>query len=898
MSNQKLLGQYEVLDKIGEGGMGQVWKALDTRLNRTVAIKVLSRQFLEDPEFRQRFQREARAISGLSHPNICTLYDIGEQNGIPFLVMEYLNGPTLAARLQEGAIPVADALRHATEIAEALDHAHRRNIVHRDLKPGNLLLISSGVRTSIKLLDFGLAKAVRPHGDTSGPAPATLTRAGVVMGTLSYMAPEQVAGKPVDTRTDIFSFGALFYEMLTGAKAFRGDSESAIMAAVLSADPPPVTTLSPVTPRELDRVVMRCLQKNPDARYQSTRDVLAELAFLQNEAAASQLPSPAATVPQAPPPAPRGKLRLAYAVAALCLIAAAGFAAWSGFLLGRPRPTSPGVQFSLGPPLGESFPFGAQVGGSAISPDGSVLAFVATSRGVPALWTRRLDSLEARVVPGSEGAAYPFWAPDGRSLAFFASGKLKRADLQGGAILELADAPSACGGTWSPAGTIVFAPDASGRLYQLPDTGGKPSPVSAVRTRESEDAHCWPQFLPGGRRFLYLSRRVGREGSRIAIGSLDGNPESQKPVDVASSNYRAQYSPSGNLLFVRDGTLLAQPFDPERGSLSGEPRTLSSGIALLPHLNYACFSVSNGDVLLTRSGGVQTSQLAWFDRSGRRLEAVGSQELYIGLRLSDDGARLVTARTDARTAISDLWLHDMAAGTSARVTFEDGRDFSPVWSGDASTLAFASTRTGVANLYARPAAGTGGNRLLLQSVRPQRPFDWSADGRHLLYEESQASTKRDLWALPLSEGGKPFAVINSGANESQGRFSPDGRWVAYSSDESGRSEIYVRDFPASGAQWQVSTQGGAQPVWRSDGRELFYIASDGSLVAVPITVAGTALRPGATVRLFKAGLPVEGWSDQRYDVSRDGQRFLLLTTPESAATPALVVTMGRLGSGM
>ena len=886
MSTQRLLSHYEVLEKIGEGGMGQVWKARDTRLHRTVAIKVLSAQLLDDPEFRRRFLREARAISGLNHPNICTLFDIDEFEGVPFLVMEYLEGGTLAARLQQGPLPAAEALRVAIEIAAALDHAHQRGILHRDLKPGNILLVKTGIRLSPKLLDFGLAKTFRPDGVMADTASMPLTRAGMVMGTLNYMSPEQVSGTQVDPRSDIFSFGAMLYEMLTGTKAFRGDSESAIMAAVLSANPAPVSSLSPVTPAALERIVVRCLQKDPGARFQSSRDLLSELEFVASEAAAPEASSAAA-----PPFRARSRERIAWAVAMLCFVAAAAGAFATGWIAARKPASQAAIEFTVGPPPGESFPAGGLGGGGAVSPDGTRLVFVATHRGEPTLWLRPLASVQVTPVVGTEGAFFPFWSPDGKQLGFFAGGKLKRVAASGGPVLELGDAPAGRGASWSSQGFILYAPDSTGRLYRIPEAGGAPQLVSEPDPKQQEDGHLWPWFLPDGKRFLFLSRRVGRNGSQVSIGSLE-HRQDQPHQPLVASNYNAQYSPSGHLLFVRDGVLLAQRFDPASGKLSGEPAALAGNIATRPHLNLAEFSVGAGGVLLANATGVQTTQVAWVDRAGKMLKLLDQPQVFIGLRLSQDAERLATARADAVTTIADLWVHDLRTESSARVTFDDGRDFSPVWSPDGSMLAFASTRSGVANLYLRPTQGTGSNRRLTTSSMAHRPFDWSPDGRYLLYEQAHPDTKRDLWALPVAGSQEAQPVVQSSGNETQGQFSPDGRFVAYASDESGRAEVYIRDFPFSGAQWQISTAGGSQPLWRGDGRELFYIAPDGMLMSAPIDRAGASLRPGRASALFSTGSSTGGWVDHRFDVSPDGQRFLLLAPPAAAVKPEWTVTAG------
>ncbi|HBY64394.1 MAG TPA: hypothetical protein DEH78_31625 [Solibacterales bacterium] len=878
------LSHYEVLEKLGEGGMGQVWKARDVRLGRPVALKVLNSTFSEDPEFRRRFLREAKAISVLNHPNICTLFDIGEESGLPFLVMELLEGQSLAARLQEGPLPAQEAVQYGAQIADALEAAHRSGIVHRDLKPGNVLLVRAGAQHTAKLLDFGLAKIVRPESGTEpAAASAPLTRAGIVMGTLNYMAPEQIQGKELDGRTDIFSFGALLYEMLTGTKAFRGESQTAVMTAILSADPPPVSALSPVSPPELDRLVQRCLAKDPGVRFQSAKDLFAELMFIGRQFSA----------PVAPPPLPavrRGGGKLPWAVAAAALILGASGWAAAGYLAGRP-PAAPGpkVTFTVNPPAGETLLFTGLAAGAALSPDGARLAYVATLKGAPTLWIRKLDSLDAAAVEGAEGASFPFWSPAGTSIAFFAGGKLKRVDLGGGAPVTVANAPAGRGGSWTPERTMLFTADASGSIFEVPDTGGEPVRLTQPDPARKEDGHFWPQAIPGGTRFLYLARSVERSGSHIEVGDRRARAGAQRPQRIIRSNYNAAIA-GGSLYFVNGGGLYRQSIDPASLQLAGEPQSVASGVGTLIHINYADFSAARAGAVAWRQGGQPLSRLTWFDRRGAPQSAPSEPAVHVALRLSPSAAQAVTARSDAVTGVSDLWLHDLAAPSAMRVTFDSGRDFAPVWSPGGDQIAFASTRDGVANIYIRAAAGTSASRRLTRSARAQRPLDWALDSK-VLYEETDPDSARDLWIVDAAGTGQPVRVTTSAASEVQGRFSPDGRWIAYASDESGRFEVYVRDHPFTGAQWQVSTAGGKQPVWRGDGRELYFVAESGDLMAAPIAAAGASLRPGTPVRLFTLEPDTPGWNDHRYDVTRDGQRFLLLA-PARAADGAIAVRVG------
>ncbi|MDX2149177.1 MAG: protein kinase [Bryobacteraceae bacterium] len=878
------VAHYEVLGKLGEGGMGQVWKARDIRLGRTVALKVLNGAFAEDPEFRRRFLREAKAISVLNHPNVCTLFDIGEESGMPFLVMEFLEGESLAARLQQGPLPAPEALHYAAQIADALEAAHRAGIVHRDLKPGNVLLVRAGARLSAKLLDFGLAKIVHPDAAASD-ASAPLTRAGIVMGTLNYMAPEQIQGKPLDARADLFAFGALLYEMLTGTKAFRGESQSAVMSAILSADPPPVSALTPISPPEVDRLVQRCLAKDPDQRYQSAKDLFAELAFLER-----QLNTPASRPAQPPPPARTPKL--AWAAAALALTLGAAGWAFAGWLSARApvQNASQPVEFSVTPPPGESLLFTGLAAGTALSPDGRRLAFVTTRNGVPVLAVRPLDSLDPVVLAGTEGASFPFWSPDGRRLAFFASGKLCKMNVAGGAPIALAPAPVGRGGSWTPDGAILFTADATGSVFEIPEAGGEPVRLTQPNPSRKEDGHFWPQVLPDGKRFLYLARSVERGGSHIEVAQRGVEPQRQQPVRLLRANHNAAAA-AGQLFFLAGESLQSQPFDWSTLKPRGPARTLAAGLGTLIHINYAGFSVAPSGILAFRPGGQPTSRLVWFDRNGGPPQPAGDEAVHVAVRLAPDGVRAVTATAESLTGISDLWLHDLPSAAAARVTFDAGRDFSPVWSPAGDQIAFASTRNGPSNLYVRAAAGSSASRRLTDSPHPQRPTDWARDGR-LIYEETNPTSGRDLWIVPADASAKPVAVSTSGANEVHARFSPDGRWIAFASDESGRYEIYIRDFPFTGAQWQVSSAGGSHPVWRGDGQELFFLSSTGDLHAAPLTpLPGGGLRPGKPARLFTLATGAQAWADHRYDVSRDGRRILVLADTPNRAPAALTLRL-------
>ena len=877
LSSGSRLGPYEIVGPLGAGGMGEVYKARDTRLQRTVAIKVLPQHLSSSPEVRQRFEREAKTISQLSHPHICALYDVGREGETEYLVMEYLEGETLAERLVKGPLSVEQTLRYGIEIADALDKAHRQGIVHRDLKPGNVMLTKSGV----KLVDFGLAKfsATAPGVSSLSVLPTqtpNLTAEGTILGTFQYMAPEQLEGKEADARTDIFAFGAVLHEMATGQKAFSGKSQASLIAAILEREPPPISSIEPMTPPALDRVVKTCLAKDPEDRWQSAHDVASELKWI---AEGSQAGVPAPLISRR-----RARERLSWVLAGVSLSAALGLAA----LHFRQAPIEAGpARFFVFPPEQTTLAMGPAAPQAAVSPDGRTLAFTATASDKQThLWVRPLDSLIPRKLAGTEDASFPFWSPDNRFIAFFALGKLKKIDVYGGLPQALCAAPWGNGGTWNRDGVIVFAPNREGALARVSVTGGTPSDVTALDRRRRETGHYWPQFLPDGRHFLYLALSGQRENRGIYVGSLE--PEEVRRV--LKTEVRAAYTPPGYLLFVQLGTLMAQRFNPNRLQLTGEPVRIAEEVAYNPSNGRTTVSVSENGVLVYRTGGVgglPTSELAWFDRDGKRIGSAGGPGLYMRPALSPDGKRIAVQRRDAQTGADDIWLIDLARSTLLRFTFGSFNQTHPVWSPDGSRIVFASDRDGTSNLYQKTSSGAGSEDLLLASDTAKYSTDWSPDGRFIAYENQDPKTGSDLWLLPLFGDRKPIPFLRTEFNEGQGQFSPDGRWMAYSSDESGRREVYMQAFPAPSGKWQISTAGGTFPRWRRDGKELFYIAADRKLMAVAVQ-ADSAVQAGQPQALFEPrifGIPVVP-----YAVSADGQRFLVNTqTEETNSSPLTVV---------
>jgi serine/threonine protein kinase len=877
------LGAYEILSPLGAGGMGEVYRARDTRLDRTVAIKVLPQHLASDPAARERFEREARAVSSLNHPHICTLHDVGHQEGVDYLVMEYLEGQTLAARLERGPLPLDELLRYAIEIADALDRAHRQGLIHRDLKPGNIMLTKTGA----KLLDFGLAK-LRP-ADPAGAVPgssalltqrADLTAEGTIVGTLQYMAPEQLEGKDADARTDIFSFGAVLYEMITVKKAFEGKNQASVIAAILTVEPQAVSAIQPMTPPALDRVVKRCLAKDPDDRWQTARDLMSELKWISEGNSQAGAATPAST-------RRRDRGRLSWIVAAIAMLGLVASLPIAITHLRMSPAKATAARFTMMPPEKNTFETSF-----ALSPDGRRIAFVAASDAGPQLWIRPLDSFEAQPLPGTENASLPFWSPDGRYIGFFTNGKLKKIEASGGAVQTVCDAPDGRGGTWNQDGLIIFCPRPRDVLHRVLAAGGEPVPITKLDTSRQELGHRWPHFLPDGRHFLFTARSSRREDEAIYIGSLDSDSRAQVATTVSSSAYAAP----GYLLFVREGTLMAQPFDAARLKITGDPTPIAEKVEMQGEngpTGYASFSVASSGVLVYRRGFRRNSQLIWFDRGGKQIAILGQPGDYDDPALSPDGTRLALDRRESQ-ASSDLWVIDLSRSLFTRLTFDPAEERQPVWSPDGSRIVFSSNRTGIYDLYQRMSNGAGGDDLLLHSELTKWPDDWSRDGRFILYDSTDR-TNLDLWVLPMtgtSAGDKPGPYVQTEFNEAHGHFSPDARWVAYTSDESGRPEVFVQPFPASGGKWQVSTEGGDQATWSSDGREIVYIGPDRKVMAVPIK-ADTTFEAGVPHSLFQTRTYAPGmtFSSNSYLLSPDGQRLLVISTVEGASSTPLSVVL-------
>jgi Tol biopolymer transport system component/predicted Ser/Thr protein kinase len=824
---------------------------------------------------RQRFEREAKTISQLSHPHICALYDVGNQDGVEYLVMEYLEGETLAERLVKGLLPLAQTLRYGIEIADALDRAHRQGVVHRDLKPSNVMLTKSGV----KLLDFGLAKAIVPPESgvslTSLPTEANLTAEGTILGTLQYMAPEQLEGKEADARTDIFALGAVLFEMATGRKAFSGTSQASLIGAVLHSEPPSVSAVQPMAPPALDRVVETCLAKDPDERWQTAHDAGLELQWIARGSSERALAAPRMA---------RKTGREWTIWILVCLVGA--FAGWVARDRLRQVPAERAMlRFQVGAPERTTFNvLGRDAGPVAVSPDGSRLAFVATtSEGRKLLFVRSLGSLDPEPLAGTQSASYPFWSPDSRSIGFFADGKLRKIAASGGPVQILADAPLGRGGAWNRDGTIVYTPGAYDPLFKVSSAGGDATQLTRIVEPKTEFSHRWPQFLPDGRHFVYLKWGAVARTNAFYVGSLDSSEQTL----LFQANSNVAYAPPGYLLYLRDETLLAVPFDVKRHRVTGTPVPLAQQVLYYPNTASGAFSVSDDGVLAYQAGAKPVvSQLNWYDRAGKAIGSVGAPGDYEDPRLSPNGKLLAANRIDPATGVANIWLFGIDAGAATRFTFSSSFEHYPVWSPDGGRIAFDTNRNGAADLYVKSIAGTAEEEQLLHSGDAKSPTDWSPDGKLLVYERLDPKTRFDLWVLPLGGDREPLPLVRTDSNEVDGRVSPDGRWLAYASDESGRWEAYVAGFSRPGGRWQVSNGGGSQPIWRRDGRELFYLAADRKLMAVSVR-SGTDFEAGSPVPLFQTRSRYTG--NVAYDVSADGRRFLVNTLVGAEAIPPITV---------
>jgi len=921
------LGPYEILEAIGAGGMGEVFKALDTRLDRHVAVKILPPHWADDADMKERFDREAQAIASLNHPHICALHDVGTEvpqqapaAGLPapapgaehpepvsFLVMELLEGETLAARLERGPLELDDALDIAIPIADALDQAHRRGVVHRDLKPGNVMLTPGGP----KLLDFGLARTpaapatAKGSGAASGPASITrqpvpttpLTTPGLLIGTLQYMAPEQLEGLDADARTDVFAFGVVLHEMITGKRAFEGKSQVLLISSIATSEPPALSTVQPQTPPALEHVVRTCLAKHPDDRWQTARDLLAELRWIADGGAAASAIMPAAG------PRARRLVHLRYGLAAAGVLAVALAVPALSYL--QASPPAPETRYRVWTTPFDDNPNAD--GYFAISNDGRQLVFRGDDDALndpDALYTGRVGTVSYRRLADTELPAQPFWSPDGRHIAFVANGRLQRIEASGGPPEVIATVPSILGGAWNADGTIIFGSSAG--IYRVSAEGGTPEAVTSLGDQET--GHFWPHFLPDGRRFLYLAWSTDAGRRAVFAGSLDGG-DPTKVLDVASN---VAYTSAGHLVFHRDGAVYAQPFDEGNLTLSGEPTRVADDVMFSTNHGLGLFAVSRDGTLVYRledgltslTGGPETWlwQPAWVDREGRELAKVGPYKNYRGLEVSPDGTRVALHRHEE--AGGDVWIAE-PTGTDTRLTYQPAYDNSmPVWSPDGRFVVFNAQREGKWGLYRSLSDRGNAEELLYESDRLVFPMSWSPDGRYIVFGAADSVASGDLWVLSLESvdgpvSGDPTAIVSSPANETHGQISPDGRWLAYASNETDASEyeIYVRPFPEGPGRWQVSPAGGDWPRWSRDGTELFFLANvpegqasqPGIMSAAKVGTRGETFlyEPPVAVLQFRAlNLRHAGGDFPTYAVGPDGNFLVFIRALDNQAPSA------------
>lgn len=875
------LGPYEIVAPIGAGGMGEVFRAKDTRLERDVAIKILPSDFALNPQFKARFEREAKTISQLNHPNVCTLFDVGHHDGFDFLVMELIEGESLADRLLKGRLPLEQVLRHGTEIASALDAAHKQGIVHRDLKPGNVML----TRSAAKLLDFGLAKSGPLLTSTSGSSKLIdlptehkpLTEQGTILGTFQYMAPEQLEGMEADARTDIFAFGAVLYEMATGRRAFQGKNKTSLIAAIVSGTPLPVSELAPLTPPALDHVIKKCLAKDADDRWQSAHDIADQLRWIAD--AGSQAGEAAPVLARR-----KAKLRAAWALhAATALVA---ILATLGFLHLRAVPPRV-MRSSLQPP--DKTQFDPISGAMALSPDGLRIAFVARGEdGRQMLWVRALEALSAQPLAGTDAASHPFWSPDSRFIGFFSAGKLRKIDANGGPPQALCDASAGRGGSWSEDGTILFAPSPTDAIYKVSASGGAAVAVTELNAKMGETSHRFPAFLPDGVHFLYLVEApADTEGSEEGFTLVAGSTESKNRTRLLATNSSARYAKSGHVLFLRDRTLLAQRFDAKKLELTAEAIPVAENMTRTGRFE-TLFSVSDNDLLAFQAGASsELSSLVWMDRDGRDLETAGKPADYHSVALSHDGRRVALTVQDPKNQKSDVWALDLERGTSTRLTFDPDDDYAPIWSADDKRIYFSSERQGRGDVFWKSSSGTGAEGVLIADPERSILTSLSADGRTgaVMTYNLKKKTGWDISILNFADGKiRPF--LETPFNELVPALSADGRWLAYHSNESGRIEIYVQSLEEEGGKWQISTDGGARASWSRSDTEIIFQSLDDKLMVVDVKLTPHFT---ASVPRLLMDPKIRQRPGLQYAVAADGNRILVNRAVEQSAVSPLTL---------
>jgi Tol biopolymer transport system component len=867
------LGPYEVISPTGAGGMGEVYQAKDTRLDRMVAIKVLPHHLSENEELRQRFDREARTISNLSHPHICALYDVGHEDGVDYLVMEYLEGETLAARIAREPLPPEDVLKYGIQVCDALETAHRGGVIHRDLKPGNVMITRAGA----KLLDFGLAKLADTGGDVVNStltAMATrphsgepLTGEGTIMGTFQYMAPEQLEGKAVDARADVFALGAMLYEMATGKKAFDGGSQASLIAAILERTPPSIAAVQPMAPPALDHVVRACLAKDPDERIQTAHDVRLQLQWIVE--GGSQVGVPAAVASHR-----RRTSRLAWVLAAVFGVVAASLAAMT-LLRSSPQPVALAAQISLV----DVDPIVFSAGGSyAISPDGRRLVVSAReTEGGLSLWVRDLVRGDERRLPGTERGFFPFWSPDGRHIGFFTEGKLKRIEADGGSAVTICDVGDGRGGSWSADGTIIFGYSTTDGLYRVAAGGGTPAVLTEPDSTSGIGDHRFPWFLPDGKHFLFTAR--GQEVAYLCAGSLNGG-EVKRLLPIRSNGVYVD----GHILYVRENTLVARPFDPGSLEFTGDATIVAEPVHRHDGYTHGSFSVSStGVVIYGASPTARGYNINVYDRDGKQADTIISEGFLDDITLSGDGRTLAVARPGGEASGLEVWTYDLERRIFTRVSFDGGDD--PVFSPDGTRIANSTQ----GELVLRRSSGAGEVETLYESPNDDLPADWSRDGTRILFLSISGETSEDIWVYN-TESRQAEALLASTYREMHPQFSPDGRWIAYTSTESSRDQVYIIDYPGLAQKVQVSRDGGQMPRWRQDGRELYFISASDSMTALGVSEAGDRLRLGRAHTLFHATTGAA--RTHQYAVAPDGSRFYVLESANNEEEELFQVLVG------
>jgi eukaryotic-like serine/threonine-protein kinase len=898
------LGPYEIQSPLGAGGMGEVYRARDTRLDRTVAVKILPAHLSSNLEAKQRFEREARTISSLNHPHICVLHDVGNQDGTEYLVMEYVQGESLDSRLQKGPLPVKQALECGIQICDALEKAHRAGIVHRDLKPGNIMLTASGA----KLLDFGLAKpaagflGAQPltHGASLTPStptmnlsalggrPASLTQQGSIVGTFQFMAPEVLQGQEADARSDIFSFGCVLYETITGKRAFEGKSQISVASAILEKEPEPIKIAQPMAPAALDHVVGGCLAKDPESRWQSAADIARELRWILGSGLSA---TPAPEIRRRP-----GWIeQLPWAVVVAALL---GALLWSSL---REHTPIRSLHSFLPPPAEMGFDFTGDFSGPpVINSDGTAIAFCARNQKEPdSIWVQSLGELAAKKLEGTEGASFPFWSADGKFVGFFADGHLKKVPASGGPVTVLAEASNGRGGSWNQDNVIIFEPDYRDSLWRISGSGGAPVRLTKFENGK-HTTHRWPWFLPDGKHFLFFAtNHSGDSEQGVFLGSLEDGSFKR----LIDSDSGAQYA-SGYLLYHLQSQLLAEKFDPSTGTVSGDPVSVANVAEYDSGTWHTTFTASQNGILIYEPGSKTLgTDLSWLDRSGKMLGQVAERSFYKGSgRISPDGKHLAISMGDPQ---ADIWVFDLIRGSRTRLTFGGATHLAGSWSPDGQKVIYvrqegATAITGT-SLRARLATGGGQEEVLLDGTSPAAPLTLgmpqiSPDGRYLVHMKQTGPTGAGIWALPLTGEDKTgekksFPVVQPPSPQAriiQSRLSPDGRWLAYSSTESGREEVYVTHFPSGEGKWQVSQNGGTFPTWRGDSKEIWFAGTDSSINAATVNAKSTEFELDPLRRLFQASYlsPVAN----PFDVAPDGQRVIFSTYPENTPTPLVLVT--------